>query len=95
MMRMISIIEDVFDITGRGLIVVPGVTLADNLKIRAGDSVLLKRADGTELVTTIMGIELIGRGSRPILYKPLVFRSDLTKEAMPIGTEIWFDDLSD
>jgi translation elongation factor EF-Tu-like GTPase len=92
MMRMVSTIEDVFEILGRGLVVIPGVPLAGNFNIKAGDMVRLKRPDGTHFTTKMRGIEMIGRSAEAIRAMPVCLGSDLSKEAVPVGTEIWFDD---
>jgi hypothetical protein len=90
MLKRLSIVEDIFQITGRGLVVMPGVPCGGNWRVKIGDPIVLKRPDGSQVTTVIRGIEMGGRSrSRPMI--PLVLGSELTKDAVPIGTEIWVD----
>jgi len=88
MTTFISKIEDVFQITGRGCVVVPGIPESrTDLKIKVGDKVVLKRPDGSEVGTTICGIEMGNRS--PSRFIPLLLGSEITKDMAPIGTELW------
>lgn len=88
MATFVSKTEDVFQITGRGCVVVPGIPKSSpDLKIKVGDSVVLKRPDGSEIETTIRGIEM---GSRvPSDFIPVLLGSEVTKDMVPVGTELW------
>jgi len=58
----------------------------DGERFRVGDPLLLKRPDGSELRTTIGGLEILSpnpTNQRVVLLKAL------TKEDVPIGTEFW------
>jgi hypothetical protein len=88
MLKHLSIVEDIFQITGRGLVVVPGVPGEGNWRVKIGDAVVLKRPDGTEIATIIRGIEMV-RAKREMF--PLLLGLELNKTDVPIGTEIWID----
>jgi hypothetical protein len=56
-----------------------------NLKI--GDRIILKRPDSSEIETTIRGFEM---GSRhPSGCVPLLLGKELSKQMVPVGTELW------
>lgn len=74
-------IEDSFLVTGMGLILVP---VAGDKAAKVGDAIKIVRPDQTIIVTTIKGI---GWNN---LHGILV-GSNLTKEDVPIGSEIWLN----
>ena len=82
-----SKIDDVFQITGRGCVVVPGIPKSFGLTIRIGDSVVLKRPDGTELETTIRGLEMFSRV--PLDFTPVLLGNEISKDMVSLGTELW------
>jgi hypothetical protein len=90
-MTFISRVEDVFEIEGRGTILTPGFSdaaLKDrNIVIRRGDSVELRKPDGSALRITITEIEAM-HGARGCFY-PIILPKHLSKPDIPIGTEVW------
>jgi translation elongation factor EF-Tu-like GTPase len=91
MKQLLSIVEDLFQISGRGLIVVPGIPSSGNWKIKIGDTLILKRPDGIELSTIVRGIDMLNHrvpGPHPI---PILLGAELTKEDVPIGTQLWVE----
>ena len=58
-MLKLSIIEDVFELFGRGVVAIPGIPLPSDRVVKAGDARLLKRPDGSELTTRVRGVEMI------------------------------------
>ena len=88
MLKRLSIIEDVFRITGRGLVVVPGIPWTGEWRIKIGTPLELRCPDGSKFSTAIRGIEMV-RGQRQMC--PLLLGAELTKDDVPIGTEIWID----
>ena len=89
MLQKISTVEDVFQVTGRGTIVAPGIPAKNSWCIGIGDRLILKRPDGTELKTHVQGIET--GGAPEINCIPLLPGPHLSKDQVPIGTEIWVD----
>jgi hypothetical protein len=86
MSALLCIVADVFQLPGRGCIVTPGAAADLNPLPRAGDPVVLKRPDGSELATTIRGLDRFGGppgGGIPILL------AGVEKADIPIGTEVW------
>ena len=80
-------VDDVFQISGRGCVVTPGIPKSADFELRIGDVLMLKRPDGSDLRTVLRGIEM---GSGPQYPgRPLLLGSDVTKDQVPVGTEVW------
>jgi hypothetical protein len=88
-MRLLLKVEDVFNIAGRGLTLAPAIP--DNLgfAIRPKDRIQLRTPNGRALDTHIASFSL----SRPIGGGPttvaLELPSDIRRDDVPIGTEVW------
>lgn len=84
-------VEDAFQITGRGCVLVPGPSAEEGSQpIRIGDRVCLRKPDGHSFDTVIAGVEMIGRRPRPkVITAPILLPRDVTKDDVPIGTEVW------
>lgn len=94
MRQKLFVIEDTFQITGRG-IVVTGKLKLDSPAFKAGSAVILIRPDGKEFTTKVFGIEQV----KPIDYENfnwnrigVMFENIICKEDVPIGTEIFLDE---
>ena len=85
MNALLSTIEDVFDLAGRGCVVVPGIPSDAPVRFKVGDALLLVRPDGTKLKTLVRGIEMIG-APRPH-STPLLLPAN--KEQVPVRTVIY------
>jgi hypothetical protein len=85
MARRLFTVSDTFLIRGRGLVPVPGLPISEE-RFRAGDPLLLKRPDGTELRTTIGSLEILDPNPT---NQVVVLLKELVKEDVPIGTEVW------
>ena len=83
----VCIIEDVFESAGRGCVITPGIPKDAKFNIKIGDPISLKLEDGSEIRTTVRGIEIGGGLSQPGI--PLLLPADMSKEQIPIGTELW------
>lgn len=90
MAKLLSVVEDVFQISSRGsVVVVPGIPRAGDWHVRAGDCLTLKLPNGNEASTSVNGIEM---ASPPHpLFIPILLGPGLTKDDVPIGTEIWIE----
>lgn len=89
-MLRLSIVEDVFQLSGRGsVVVVPGIPRESDCKLKVGDQLVLKLPDGSEQSTIVGGIEMASPPHPAFI--PLLLGPGLTKETVPIGTEIWVD----
>jgi hypothetical protein len=87
MSAFICRIDDVFQIAGRGCVVTPGIPKGTAFRLKVGDSLLLRRPDGSELHTVLRGIEMGGSPEFPAI--PILLGAEVTKEQVPVGTEIW------
>lgn len=76
-------VEDTFQITGRGLILVPGLGINAE-KVMVDMHIKLKKPDNTEILTKISGIEFSVKA-------PILLPKEIKKEDVPIGTEVWLE----
>ena len=74
-------VEDHFMVTGRGLILVPG--LGDK-KASVGDPIKIIRPDQTSIQTSIRGL---GWNE----FRDILVGNDLTKDDVPIGSAVWLN----
>ena len=72
-------VQDRFFVTGRGLILVPGF---GDKKVRINDKIKIVRPDNSTIETTIKGISFN-------LDHDILVGNDLTKDDVPVGSEIW------
>jgi len=94
MARRLLVVEDTFFIKSRGLVPVPGIVPQGDERLRIGDPILIKRADGSLLEWHIGGIEMIGYSFGIVQQNDVVILlKNLTKEDIPIGSEIWSVDI--
>ena len=87
MARLLFVVEDTFHIEGRGVVPIPGITPVDGEKFRIGDQILLKRPDGSQFGWQISGMELLT--PPPPNFDFAILLKGLTKDDVPIGTEVW------
>jgi hypothetical protein len=66
----------------------PEIRPIGNERFRIGDCVLLKRLDGTELLSRIPGTEMHSNSRNDLV----VLLKDLSQDDVPIGTEVWSAD---
>jgi translation elongation factor EF-Tu-like GTPase len=83
---LLAKVESVFSIRGRGAVV--AVIWLSDLRVKAGDPVQLRSADGQVRDTRINGIELI---QKPGVECEAAFLlpGDIPSDAIAKGTEIW------
>src|SRR5215469_15632445 len=83
-MRFLFKIEEVFEISGRGCVIVPAIEGTD-FKIRARDAIQLRTPEGRTLNTHILAVELLKVAAGPcriaIMLPPDVLTQDVAKEA--------------
>lgn len=84
MRKLLSRVDDVFQIAERGCVVAPGIPKSSDARIKIGDGVWLTRPDGSETNTVVRGIEMGGR--IPDSGIPILLGSELTKDDIPPGT---------
>ena len=92
-MNLLFIVEDAFQITGRGCVLVPGPAAATcGPAVKAGAPLRLELANGTVLDTRIKGLEMLNFGSRPrpaVITVPILLPKNLRKEDVPPGTKVF------
>ena len=93
MLVYLSTVEDTFDITGRGLIVAPGIPLDGDWRILIGDPITLERPDGSKLQSTVRGMESFRPSNTTCI--PLLLETGVTKADVPIGTKLWVGQRAD
>ena len=87
-MRHLFDIEDVFDITGRGCVLVPGIPYDMPAPIKVGASIVIEVPNGRSLETTIAGFEMINRG-RKMEHAPFCVPRPLNKDQLLIGSRVF------
>jgi hypothetical protein len=83
-------LDDVFDIQGRGCVLVPGIPNESVHEVGAGTPIFIERPDGSRLETVILGIEMIERG-KPTGHAPFSVPRHIGKEELPVGSRIYLD----
>jgi hypothetical protein len=86
MARRLFTVADTFVIRGRGLVPVPGIVPVDDERFRVGDPIQLRRPDGLVVHTRIGGLEMLDPNPS---NEVVILLKDLTKQDVPVGTEIW------
>lgn len=87
-MQLICTIEDVFYITGRGCVVVPGIPYDFPTPVGAGAQLLVETPSGEQVKTTFVGVEMLNR-AKPMKYAPFSVKSDISKSQLPVGSKIF------
>ena len=85
MARRLFTVENTFVISGRGLVTLPGIVPEGDELFRVGDTLRLRRPDGSEILAKIDGLELMIPNPD---HEVVVLFNHLTKENVPAGTEI-------
>ena len=88
---LLCIVSDVFLLEWRGCVVVPGAPFPSRTVpvLRRGSPIVLRRPDGVEIQSRLAELEMISRHAR-VPFTPIRLPAEITKEDVPIGTEIWY-----
>ena len=89
MPKLLTTVEDAFEITGRGLIVVPG-PLAKDFPGAAKLLAELRRPDGSVLSAPLQ-VQHFFQTPPPKEYRWGCVFPTLSKRDVPAGTEVWVD----
>lgn len=83
-------VADVFMIEGRGCVLLLGLpTEPGSPNIRRGARIRLQAPAGRVIDTSIRAIEMISYRKRPEkIYVPILLPDDISKNDVPIGTEV-------
>jgi hypothetical protein len=84
--RCLLVVEDRFEIAGRGVAVIPGVTPSANEVLRCGQRLVLRRPDGSSLESEIGALELMTPNPR---NEVTILIRNCSKTHVPLGTEVW------
>jgi len=87
-MRLLCHIENVFAITGRGCVIVPGVPNSLVQEVKGGSSIVIETPTNERFDATIAGLEMINRG-RPTDHTPFLVRGIIDKALLPIGSQVF------
>ena len=97
-MTYLFTVADCFQITGRGCVLVPGLsTEPDAPTVERSSKIRLRKPTGEEVDTFIKEIEMISYRKKPEkITVPILLPKDITKYQVPIGTEVFLlDECSD
>lgn len=90
-MQLLCEIEDVFEIQGRGCVIIPGIPYAFHKPVMVGAAICVMTPSGHELVTSIAGFEMINRG-RPMEHAPFSVSKTVKKVQLPKGSRVFLVD---
>lgn len=83
---LLSKIEDVFDVTGRGIIIAPGFPIAAYRFSREYDA-LIKHGGGTRMCKATFSVPFQSPPPKEVSY--YCHLSGIAKAEIPIGSELW------
>ena len=84
MSQLLFKVDGVFDITGRGVVLTPGVDGAGPLRVRVGDPLELRLPDGSSRRTVVRGLEILC-GPVECYGVPILVGVELTKAPKTAG----------
>lgn len=87
-MQFLFEIEDVFEIGGRGCVVVPGVPYAFGRNVKTGEQLLIVTSHGEHVRTNIAAFEMINRGT-PMDHAPFSLPRSVAKASLSIGSKVY------
>ena len=87
MREKIFVIEDHFEIKGRGLIIT-GKIEKKSSRLKIGTPIIVYRPDGSEVKTKVAGTE---RFRPPNFENEAILVHNLTKDNLPIGSSVFID----
>ena len=86
-METICQIQQVFVITSRGCVILPGIPEALAARVQIGSRVVVQTPEGRRIEATVGGIEKVNR-SGPTGFSPFLLQEPITKADLPIGSQI-------
>jgi translation elongation factor EF-Tu-like GTPase len=92
-MQFLFEIEDVFDICGRGCVIVPGVPCELGRDVKTGEQLLIVTPHGEHIRTNIAAFEMINRG-RPMAHAPFSLPRAIAKANVPVGSKVYLFDFA-
>ena len=87
-MQLLSEIEEVFFIAGRGYIVVPGISFSFSPPVRIGAALEIHNPSGGIIRTQLRGVEMLNRG-KPREHAPCLIGPGIAKHEIEIGAKLY------
>ena len=87
-MKLIEEVEDIFNISGRGCVIVPGIPYFFEPKIGSGVKIEFHNPSGSIVTTTIQALEMINRG-KPMKHAPFSVDKSIKKSEIELGAKIY------
>jgi translation elongation factor EF-Tu-like GTPase len=87
-LKFIEKVEDIFDISGRGCVIVPGIPYSFDVSVGIGAKIEIRNPSGSVVQATLTGIEMINRG-RLMEHAPFSVSRDVKKSDIEIGAELY------
>lgn len=81
-------IEDHFQITGRGLVIV-GEKEDKSLELKIGTSIIIETPEGKEIQSKVDGLEML---NPPNFKSEAILIRDFTKNDLPIGSTVFVNE---
>ena len=81
-------IEQVFEISGRGCVIVPALVEGADFKVRPQDEIQLRTPEGHMLNTRIGSVEFLKR-QEGMCRLAILLPPDVAKQDVPAGTDVW------
>jgi translation elongation factor EF-Tu-like GTPase len=91
-MTLLFRVEDVFDISGRGCVLVPAIPNGLDFKIKPSDQIQLRTPDGRVLDSRIASVEFLygkNEDGNKHCRMAIMLPNGIVKEEVPKGTEVW------
>ena len=84
----LPVVDDVFLIEGRGVVVALSLPAAEGWHIKVRDAVTFQRPDGSVFRTTIRGLD-VPRTNPPFRFLGVLLGPEITsKDLVPVGTKL-------
>ena len=87
-MTFLFTIEEVFEIPGRGCVIVPAIVEVADFKIRPRDAIQLRTPEGRTLNTHIGSVEFL-KPAVGACRMGILLPSDVLKQDVPKGSDVW------
>lgn len=87
-MKYIEEVEDIFDISGRGCVIVPGIPYSFEPKIGKDSILEFQNPSGSKVTARIMCFEMINRG-KLTQYAPFSLERNIKKSDIEKGAKIY------
>ena len=87
-MKYIEVVEDIFNISGRGCVIVPGIPYSFEPNVKIGDQLEFHNPSGTIIKTTLRGVEMLNRG-KPMEHVPFTVDRKVKKGDIEIGAKLY------